>query len=111
MSATDGRQKANTVGTIGTHPVIRAWKAHEMTRTWMTGVLAGFALICSAYPSVAQEKGKTAVTELASTSQAALKKLYATVPLAKELGPKAHAILAVQQQCRQVRSRTAAESW
>ena len=59
----------------------------------MTGVLAGFALICSAYPSAAQEKGKTAATELASTSQAALEKLYATVPLAKELGPKAHAIL------------------
>jgi lipid-binding SYLF domain-containing protein len=64
-----------------------------MTRTWMTGALAGFALMCSAYPSGAQEKGKTAAAELASTSQAALKKLYATVPLAKELGPKAHAIL------------------
>ena len=31
--------------------------------------------------------------ELASASQAALQQLYASVPLAKELGPKAHAIL------------------
>ena len=64
-----------------------------MTKTWMAGVLAGAALICSAAPSVAQDEGKTAAAELASASQAALKQLYASVPLAKELGPKAHAIL------------------
>ena len=51
------------------------------------------ALICAAHPSVAQDKGKTEAAELASASQAALKQLYASVPLAKELGPKAHAIL------------------
>jgi lipid-binding SYLF domain-containing protein len=66
-----------------------------MTTTWMAGVFAGSALICvsAAHPSVAQDKGKTAATELASTSQAALQQLYASAPLAKELGPKAHAIL------------------
>ena len=63
-----------------------------MTTTWMAGVLAG-ALISSAHPLVAQDQGKTAATELARTSQAALQQLYDTVPLAKELGPKAHAIL------------------
>jgi lipid-binding SYLF domain-containing protein len=64
-----------------------------MTTTLMAGVLAGTALICAAHPSVAQDKGKTAAAELARASQAALQQLYANVPLAKELGPKAHAIL------------------
>ena len=64
-----------------------------MTTTWMAGVLAGAALICTAHPSVAQDKGKSEAAELASASQAALQQLYASVPLAKELGPKAHAIL------------------
>ena len=64
-----------------------------MTTTWMAGVLAGAALICSAHPSVAQDKAKTEAAELASASQAALQQLYASVPLAKALGPKAHAIL------------------
>ena len=64
-----------------------------MTKTYMAGLLAGAALFCAAYPSVAQDEGKTKATELASTSQAALKQLYASVPLAKELGPKAQAIL------------------
>ena len=45
------------------------------------------------HPSAAQDKGKTEAAELASESQAALQKLYASAPLAKELGPKAHAIL------------------
>jgi len=59
----------------------------------MAGVLAGAALIYTAHPSVAQDKGKSEAAELASASQAALQQLYASVPLAKELGPKAHAIL------------------
>jgi lipid-binding SYLF domain-containing protein len=59
----------------------------------MAGVLAGVALIYAAHPSVAQDKAKTEAAELASASQAALQQLYASVPLAKELGPKAHAIL------------------
>ena len=64
-----------------------------MTTTLIAGVLAGTALICAARPTVAQDKGKTEAAELAQASQAALQQLYASVPLAKELGPKAHAIL------------------
>jgi len=43
--------------------------------------------------SIAQDKGKTAAAELASESQAALARLDASAPLAKALGPKAHAVL------------------
>ena len=64
-----------------------------MTKMLIAGVLAGTGLICAARLTVAQDKGKTEAAELAQESQAALKQLYATAPLAKELGPKAHAIL------------------
>jgi lipid-binding SYLF domain-containing protein len=64
-----------------------------MTTTGIAGVLAAAALFCAAHPAAAQDKGKTAAAELAGASQAALRQLQATVPLAKELGPKAHAIL------------------
>ena len=64
-----------------------------MTKTYMAGVLAGAALFCAAYPSVAQDEGKAAAAELAGASKAALQQLYANVPLAKALGPKAQAIL------------------
>src|SRR4029450_12678992 len=64
-----------------------------MAATWMASAFAGFALISAAHASVAQDKGKTAAAELATASQAALQQLYASVPLAKELGPKAQAIL------------------
>jgi lipid-binding SYLF domain-containing protein len=69
-------------------------KEHDMTTTkYLAGVLAGTALICVSHPVVAQDKGKTKAAQLAQAAQTALKQLYATVPLAKELGPKAHAIL------------------
>jgi len=55
--------------------------------------LIGAALIAVAGVSVAADKGKTAAAQLASQSVAALNKLYANVPAAKALGPKAHAIL------------------
>ena len=64
-----------------------------MTTTWMAGVLAGAALVGAAHLSVAQDKGNTAAAELTSASLAALQQLYASAPLAKDLGPKAHAIL------------------
>lgn len=64
-----------------------------MTTTLMAGVLAGTALMCTAHTSIAQDQGKTEAAELGQAAQTALKQLYATVPLAKELGPKAHAIL------------------
>ena len=59
----------------------------------MAGVLAGAALMCAAPRTVAQDKAKTEAAELASASQAAIQRLYASLPLAKELGPKAHAVL------------------
>jgi lipid-binding SYLF domain-containing protein len=65
----------------------------KLATKWMTGVLVATVFICAAYPSVAQDKGKTEAAKLASESQAALQKLYASVELAKLLGPKAQAIL------------------
>jgi lipid-binding SYLF domain-containing protein len=62
-------------------------------RATIAGVIVGTALICAANASVAQDKGKTEAAKLASESQAALQQLYATVPLAKTLGPTAVAIL------------------
>jgi lipid-binding SYLF domain-containing protein len=64
-----------------------------MTTRSLAGVLAGGALICVALPVFAQDKGKTEAAELAQEAQTALKQLTATVPLARELAPKAHAIL------------------
>ncbi len=61
--------------------------------TWMASVLASAAVVCAAHTTVAQDKGKTEAAKLASASQASLQQLYASVPLAKELGPKANAIL------------------
>jgi len=64
-----------------------------VTTTLMAGVLAGAALMCAAHSVLAQDKGKTEAAELARAAQTALKQLDDSVPLAKELGPKAHAIL------------------
>ena len=61
--------------------------------TSMAGVLMAAALISAGYPTVAQDKGKTAAAELTSASQAALDKLSGSVPLANLLRPKAQAIL------------------
>ena len=63
------------------------------TTQLLAGVLAVAALICGSHPAVAQDKGKTEAAQLEQAAQTALKQLYATAPLAKELGPKAHAIL------------------
>lgn len=64
-----------------------------------TSPVAGIAVacICAAHLSAAQDKGKTAAAELASESKASLQQLYASVPLAKTLGPKAEAILVFPQ--------------
>jgi len=64
-----------------------------MATRWMTAVLTAATFFWAVQPSIAQEKGKTAAGELTSTSQAALKQLYAKAELAKLLGPKAQAIL------------------
>jgi lipid-binding SYLF domain-containing protein len=72
------------------------WRAKEdrkMKTLTSAGIVLGAALAFVAHPSEAQDKGKTKATELASKSQTALNQLYATAPLAKQLGPKAEAIL------------------
>ena len=56
-------------------------------------VLLATALVLVAGRAIAQDKGKTAAAELTSQSQAALVRLDASAPLAKTLGPKAHAVL------------------
>jgi lipid-binding SYLF domain-containing protein len=64
-----------------------------MTAPQLAGMLVGIAMTCVAHPATAQDQGKTAAAELASSSQAALRELIASVPLAKTLAPSAHAIL------------------
>jgi len=64
-----------------------------MKATWLTGMLVGAALTCAPHQSLAQDKGKTAATELAADSKAALQQLTSTVPLAKAAAGSAHAIL------------------
>jgi lipid-binding SYLF domain-containing protein len=56
-------------------------------------VFVAVTLAYAAQSSLAQDKGKTKASELSSNSQKALTQLQATAPLAKELTPKAHAIL------------------
>jgi len=48
-------------------------------------------------PALAQDKGKTEAAKLASESRAALKKLTATVPLARQLETTAVAVLVFPQ--------------
>ena len=59
---------------------------------WL-GILAAATLTLAAHPVSAQDKGKTAAAELEAASKAALQNLYASAPLAKGIGPTAHAIL------------------
>ncbi len=63
-----------------------------MKTTCLAGIFVGAVLVC-APPSLAQDKGKTEAAELASKSQKALEALYTATPLAKQLAPKAQAIL------------------
>lgn len=92
MCARTPRNRADETGTILGHQLWHTTcpsAVMPMTTTWMAGVLTGATLICSAHPSAVQDQAKTEATELARTSQAALQQLYASVPLAKRLGPKA----------------------
>jgi lipid-binding SYLF domain-containing protein len=68
-----------------------------MRGAWILAVVVSVALAGSDWPAAAQDKGKTAAAELESSSKAALQKLYAAVPLAKAIGPKAHAVLVFPQ--------------
>jgi hypothetical protein len=64
-----------------------------MKLTYIVGAIVLAALVAPPSASFAQDKGKTEAGELTSESQAALQALYAKAPLAKQLGPKATAIL------------------
>ena len=65
----------------------------KTTTMLSAAVLLCAALVLGTEPTVAQEKGNTAAAELNQEAQTALAALYKTAPLAKTLGPKAHAIL------------------
>jgi lipid-binding SYLF domain-containing protein len=64
-----------------------------MKLTCVVGAITLAALAVPPPASLAQDKGKAEAAKTTSESQAALQKLYASAPLAKELGPKAVAIL------------------
>jgi lipid-binding SYLF domain-containing protein len=64
-----------------------------MNMKMLGGILFGATLALGWQISMAAEAGKTAAAELSRDADASLKQLYANVPLAKALGPKAHAIL------------------
>jgi len=63
------------------------------TRRRLTHVLLAALLACSLAPAQAVDEGKGQAAQLSRDSHAALQKLYARVPFAKALGPKAYAIL------------------
>jgi lipid-binding SYLF domain-containing protein len=56
-------------------------------------VVVAAALGFTSPPAAPAEEGKTAASELSSSSQAALQSLYAKVPAAKTIGAKAKAVL------------------
>lgn len=64
-----------------------------MMRQAVSAFLGITLLFCAAPVAMAAEEGKTAAAQLSRDSHAALQDLYARVPLAKSLGPKAYAIL------------------
>lgn len=62
-------------------------------RHTLIGLLSTVVLLFAGPAAFAAEEGKSAAAALSRDSHAALKDLYARVPLAKTLGPKAYAIL------------------
>lgn len=64
-----------------------------MIRQTVTGLACAVALFVAITPALAADQGKGAAAELSRDSRSALQALYARVPLAKSLGPKAYAIL------------------
>ena len=65
----------------------------KIRATAQFAILIVAALFSATEPSIAQDKGKTAAAELTRDAQASLKQLNSTAPLARQLGPKAVAIL------------------
>jgi len=64
-----------------------------MNRNTLGGILVGAMLALGWQTVMAAEAGKTAAADLSRNANASLKQLYASVPAAKSLGPKALAIL------------------
>jgi lipid-binding SYLF domain-containing protein len=64
-----------------------------MNKNTSGGILVGAMLALGWQTSMAGEAGKTAAADLSRDANASLKQLYASVPLAKSLGPKALAVL------------------
>ena len=64
-----------------------------MNRKTLGGILVTAMLALGWQTSMAAEAGKTAAADLSRSANASLKQLYASVPLAKSLGPKALAVL------------------
>jgi len=62
-------------------------------RHTLIGLLSTAVLLFAGPAAFAAEEGKSAAADLSRDSHAALNDLYARVPLAKKLGPKAYAIL------------------
>jgi lipid-binding SYLF domain-containing protein len=81
---------------VWVRPATPAEKELKMKTRRFAAALALVTLACTGR-LLAQDKGKTEAAKLASESQAALKKLSATVPLAKELAKTAEAILVFPQ--------------
>jgi lipid-binding SYLF domain-containing protein len=64
-----------------------------MNRNTLGGILVGAMVALGWQTSMAAEAGKTAAADLSRSANASLKQLYASVPLAKSVGPKALAVL------------------
>jgi lipid-binding SYLF domain-containing protein len=64
-----------------------------MKMNTLGGIFVGAMLALGCQASMAAEAGKTAAADLSRNANASLQQLYASVPLAKSLGPKALAIL------------------
>jgi lipid-binding SYLF domain-containing protein len=64
-----------------------------MKMNTLGGIFVGAMLALGWQASMAAEAGKTAAADLSRNANASLQQLYASVPLAKSLGPKALAIL------------------
>jgi len=73
--------------------------AFDSARRRSVSVLAvsatAMALVCAVAPELsgAAEKGKSGASQLASEANVALNRLYGSVPAAKSIGAKAHAVL------------------
>ena len=64
-----------------------------MTKHMISGLFLGLCCVLGAQSLLAAEQAKTSAAKLSADARASLQSLYARVPFAKSIGPKAHAIL------------------